>query len=157
MDYQLLIRLQLFCYFSMTETWDTARMIQRVIDDKYPNTRLLWQAFQAQSQAARPPHSQSGPLVPPTTSSSSRSHIIQPGHDQLDKVVQRVIDNRYPETRSIWMCSREEPPYLTAQRSVTFGGGVTVPTSNLPLLNRTDDPRRAGFNLGRPQTALLPH
>jgi hypothetical protein len=133
-------------------------MIQRVIDDKYPNTRLLWQAFQAQAAAARPAVSQGGPLTP-ATGSRSRSYNSQLGqdgrHDQIDRVVQRVIDNRYPETRSIWKCSREEPIYFTEQRTRTFGSGVTVPATNLPLLNRTDDPRRPGFSVGRPQTAPL--
>jgi hypothetical protein len=153
------LRLNPFSYRRMVEAWDTARTIQRVIDDKYPNARLLWQAFQAQAQAARPPRSQSGPLTPSTASSGSRSYSSkinqERSHDQLDKVIQRVIDNRYPETRSIWMCSREEPSSLTTQRTRTFGSGLSVPTSNLPLLNRTDDPRRTGFAVGRPQTAVV--
>jgi hypothetical protein len=57
----------------MVETWDTARMIQRVIDNKYPNARLLWQVFQAQAQAARPAHSQSGPPAPRSSGPRSSS------------------------------------------------------------------------------------
>jgi hypothetical protein len=133
-------------------------MIQRVIDDRYPNARLLWQAFQAQAQAARPSTSQrDGPAIPTTVGSSSRSYSSQLNrdgdHDQIDKSIQRVIDNRYPETRSIWLASRAEPSGTTSQRTRTFGSGVTVPAANLPLLNRTDDPRRIGFSVGRGTTA----
>jgi hypothetical protein len=138
----------------MTESWDTARMIQRVIDDRYPNARLLWQAFQAQAQAARPIASQGGPPATQTGggSRSYNARSLDDNHDQIDKMVQRVIDNRYPETRAIWMASREEPVYgATGQRSRT-GGALGPMTRNLPYLNRTDDPRRPGLTATRPQT-----
>jgi hypothetical protein len=145
----------------MVESWDTARTIQRVIDPKYPNTRLIWQAFQAQAQAARAPLSQSAPLPQPTTSTGSRSfdsRAVQDGRtERFDRVVQRVIDNRYPETRAIWMASREQPTYrqTAGVGSRSFGGGFAPPPLNLPLLNRTDDPRRPGFTAGSRQMGSL--
>jgi hypothetical protein len=70
-------------------------------------------------------------------------------------MIQRVIDDRYPETRAIWMCSREEPVYgPTGQRSRP-GGALGPAALNLPYLNRTDDPRRPGLTAARPQTVAF--
>jgi hypothetical protein len=110
---------------SSMETEDRARTIQRVIDDRYPNTRLIWQSFQVKN-APRPLTTQCNPAVfaQLTPGQTARSWSGPQRKEEapsaaLDKVVQRVIDLRYPETRSIWIHSREEPAYLqsTGQRS----------------------------------------
>jgi hypothetical protein len=143
----------------MAEVCDPARMIQRVIDDKYPNTRLLWQAFQQQTAARPYAYSQTPAMtfnrsVPITVSRSwSASRPTQNGQrDELDKVVQRVIDLRYPETRLIWMKSRDEPAYL--QPASQRRGGT--PTG-LPGLGQTEDPRKSQPLPNRPRTVPIPH
>jgi hypothetical protein len=147
-------------HFLMAEQEDMGRTIQRVIDDRYPCTRVLWQSFQPQC-AQRQTFAATGSLLLNRTTTASGTRSLVAGGDSrylpgtatrnldvsrsttagtrtrddkkeaLDKVVQRVIDLRYPETRVIWMNSREEPAYLrTAGRSLTYGSSnrpQTVP------------------------------
>jgi hypothetical protein len=131
----------------MAEACDIGRMIQRVIDDKYPSTRLLWQGFQpetairpaastketpAQPRAVtaattRPPHDPR--YLPDVTTrglDSRRSlptvsrRTAEEKREALDRVVQRVVDMKYPETRLVWMRSREDPGYLRS-RQLAYG------------------------------------
>jgi hypothetical protein len=137
----------------MAEVCDQARMIQRVIDDKYPNTRLLWQSFQGQAGTRAYVYSQSPSMtfnrsVPITvTRSWNPAQARGDGRqERMDKVVQRVIDLRFPETRQIWIHSREEPAYLQsgAQRS-------RPPPSPLGATAATGPPSN------RPRTVPIPH
>jgi hypothetical protein len=104
------------------EPENRARTIQRVIDDKYPNTRLIWQSFQATTPKPLNPQ-----YNPQTFSRSLPGSAAQsrpaPASAALDKVVQRVINLHYPETRGIWIQSRQEPAYLqtSAQRWRSYG------------------------------------
>jgi hypothetical protein len=148
-------------YDCLAESDDIAKTIQRVIDDRYPLARVLWQDLQHPPEpAARSTKvatrslflnrsaTVSGPRPTPPPEpqlfpgSGTRSLTLTrtlgrskrptgEGHEALDRVVQRVIDMRYPETRKIWMNSREEPPALrTGSRSLTYGARPqTVPTS----------------------------
>jgi hypothetical protein len=52
------------------------------------------------------------------------------GEEQLDRVVSRVIDFRFPETRRIWMNSRSDPSYLET-RSAIFD---SIPPQTAPTL-----------------------
>jgi hypothetical protein len=112
---------------------DEARMIQRVIDDKYPNTRRLWQSFQHQP-APRQTYAPFGPLTftrSPTLSASGSGRVVPA---TLDKAVQRVIDFRYPEARQVWLRAREEPEYAQSVRRARGSGG-------LPTLNDSNRPK----------------
>jgi hypothetical protein len=131
----------------MAEVCDQARMIQRVIDDKYPNTRVLWQSVQ-QQVASRPYVYAQSPTttfnrgVPTTvTRSWNASRTTQDSSgEQLDKVVQRVIDLRYPDTRLIWIRSRDEPASLQTPSQRKIAADQPVSSVGLPGLNPTDDP-----------------
>jgi hypothetical protein len=123
----------------MAEREDPARTIQRVIDDKYPNTRLIWQSFQAKN-TSRPTTTRCNPEVftrSATVSGTRSGEQSQIPPERLDKVVQRVIDLRYPETRGIWVHSREEPAYLQT-------AGQRGRTTGLPRLNATGANRPSG-------------
>jgi hypothetical protein len=154
-----------YSVLAMAEVCDPARMIQRVIDDKYPNTRLLWQSLQQQT-ASRPyvytqtPAMTFNRSVPITvTRSWDAARPSQEGRrDELDKVVQRVIDLRYPETRQIWMHSREEPVYQQTSAQRRAAATRTATGVGLPGLNPPDDPRRTqGTISNRPRTVPIPH
>jgi hypothetical protein len=122
----------------MGELCDTAHMIQRVIDTKYPNTRLVWQSLQAPGEGEGDWDSRGaiGGRAPP---GAALRPVMRAGPpEQLDRVVQRVIDNRYPEARLVWRgtrgdCAWTQPAGL---RSRSLGAG-------LPALGRTTDPRWA--------------
>jgi hypothetical protein len=123
-------------------------MIQRVIDDKYPNTRLLWQTFQQSGvrsfvypQSPTMTFNRSVPIA--VARSWDATRMPESSRDGLDKVVQRVIDPRYPGTRQIWIHSREEPAYLQpgGQRSRTSVQRTTSGVG-LPGLNAPEDPRK---------------
>jgi hypothetical protein len=127
----------------MAEPEDMGRTIQRVIDDKYPCTRVLWQSFQPQP-APRPNLAWTGSILnranTATTADLNRSTTTntrprEEKKEALDKVVQRVINLMYPETRLTWMNSREDSGYLRAAgRGLTSG---SRPGDALPNLNRS--------------------
>jgi hypothetical protein len=137
----------------MAEVCDQARMIQRVIDDKYPNTRMLWQSFQQQASTRPYVYSQSPAMtfnrsvpIALTRSWAAPQTRSEGRQERMDKVVQRVIGLKYPETRQIWIHAREEPAYLqtSAQRSrpPPRPPGASAPAA--PPLNR-------------PRTVPIPH
>jgi hypothetical protein len=111
------------------------RAIRRVIDEKYPNTRLIWQSFQS---AHHPPLSSPPPTVtftrsvPLTVNPSWEASPprADPQRDGLGKVIQRLIDVRYPQTRRTWIRSREEPDSVQAR------------PPGLPGLTAANDARR---------------
>jgi hypothetical protein len=111
-----------------------ARSIQRVIDDKYPNTRLIWQNVHARN-GARPLGGNSNQGVfnrsAPVPATRPWDQIREDSPTTgLDTAVPRVINLRYPETRQIWVQSREEPAYLQA---------IARRSPGLPRLYTSDD------------------
>jgi hypothetical protein len=123
----------------MGEFNDSAHMIQRVIDNQYPNTRLMWQSLQPGSQDERD-------IATALPTIALRPVNKQPETETLDKTVERVIDHRYPEARIVWLRTRD-PKYAKTSaartRSLSSGGSI------LPSLNGTTDPRWAKFSANR--------
>jgi hypothetical protein len=120
----------------MGEMCDTTRMIQRVIDTKYPNTRLMWQWLQ-------PPGLEDSDSLAIAAGRSAPGEIPRPVKrtgppEQLDRVVQRVIDNRYPEARLVWRGTRGDCAWTQSSglRSRSLGAGSRA-------IGTTTDPRWA--------------
>jgi hypothetical protein len=123
----------------------SARTIQRLIDDKYPNTRLIWQSLHA-TKGSRPVEGNANPIV------FNRSAPADWSWDQIKReaprsglgtVAPRVIDLRSPETRQIWIRSREEPVDIqaAAQRLRMAGLSRLGAGSDLGRPSRTDETR----------------
>jgi hypothetical protein len=109
---------------------DPDRMIQRVIGGRYPHTRRVWQSFQP-NLGPRQLYSTTGgdgSFPPPPPQPTKRA--VTP-NDYLETTAQRVIDQRYPETRLAWLNTHEDPSFFntTVQRSRSRRIG-TLPSLN---------------------------
>jgi hypothetical protein len=125
----------------MAEVCDPALAIQRVIDEKFPNTRLTWQTLQAQYWADRA----SGRFVGARARTLQSRLPSQNPSEPLDIVAQRLFDNRYPDARQTWLRTREDPAWAQSAGLTSRSLGTT----GLPALAQTSDPRWAKMTATR--------
>jgi hypothetical protein len=132
----------------MAEVCTLDHVAQRLIDERFPATRLILQSLKAQDKVNRSYEAS----VRARARAAPGSFIGTDPDEPLVKVVQRVIDNRYPYARCNWVETRVDPDY---QESA--GERTRSLTSSTPLrtLNRTNDPRWATHISLRSQTAPL--
>jgi hypothetical protein len=114
----------------MAEFCTLDHVAQRLIDEKFPTTRLTLQALKAQDKKNRSYEA----------SVKARASARIDPDEPLVKVVERVIDKRYPSARVIWIETRVDPDYLESagERSRSLGSSTPLRT-----INRTSDPRWA--------------